>query len=372
MAEDNLLADSLVTLAMGAANGNTGLEQTLSQISTNPLGTVIADLKSTISYYTANNFAGLDVELASIASNPAMNTAYNTLKSALGGGDGLSGAVSYLNRFQDHTDRLSGVALASDSPFANNQNDSTSEYSTFFGLEANSFTNIISFPANKYRSGKYLVQASADKEHQLTELYVMHDNKNVFLREVLMVMTQDPFVVFTGTLVDNTVRVLANTAYSNTDMVVDGTRLQIATKAKSSAQISQKKILEQAAAMRAYAPSNKTDHVAAQAGSILKVSLVADLSQKIKDIVPLMRDPSFVSSQGGEAGALTFMANTINTMCLDLQNSVDNDIASYDNIAKQIEALEVLYILQTHYANSKSVVELTTTSSVKGDLKKDG
>lgn len=105
---------TLASLASSAADvaGSVG---TLSSLVENPVGGVAADLGSTVGDLTGNNFQSLDSTLSTVAGNAALADSYSKLKNALGGGDGTAGLNSTLTKFKDHTDKITGVALSSDS-----------------------------------------------------------------------------------------------------------------------------------------------------------------------------------------------------------------------------------------------------------------
>jgi hypothetical protein len=88
---------------------------TMSSLVENPVGGIASDLGSTVGDLTGNNFSNLDSTLSTVASNGALTDSYNNLKNALGGGDGTAGLNSTLTKFKDHTDKISGVAVSTDS-----------------------------------------------------------------------------------------------------------------------------------------------------------------------------------------------------------------------------------------------------------------
>lgn len=99
----------------GVAAQAGSLQAGLAAIAKNPLGNVIEGTKSQLDGLVAGGFAGLDAALPTISGNPALSASYDKLKLALGGADGLSGATAQINRFQEHTNRLSGLVPSSDS-----------------------------------------------------------------------------------------------------------------------------------------------------------------------------------------------------------------------------------------------------------------
>lgn len=105
---------TLASLASAAASvaGSVG---TLSSIVENPVGGIASSLGTDVGGLTENNFASLDSTLSSVAGNAALAGSYSNLKNALGGGDGTAGLNSTLTKFKEHTDKISGVAVSSDS-----------------------------------------------------------------------------------------------------------------------------------------------------------------------------------------------------------------------------------------------------------------
>lgn len=105
---------TLVSLAETASQ-IAGTVNSLSAIAENPVGGAIDSVKGTITELTKENFLGLDNKLSGVAANPNLSTSYNKFKKALGGGDGVSGITSELEKMKQHTDRLSGMQLSKDS-----------------------------------------------------------------------------------------------------------------------------------------------------------------------------------------------------------------------------------------------------------------
>lgn len=104
-------AGSVAGVAASAGSLTAGLQQ----IAQNPLANIINTAKTRIDTLVAGGFAGLDATLPNIAGNPALSSSYDKLKISLGGADGLSGAFAQINRFSEHTDRLSGLVPSTDS-----------------------------------------------------------------------------------------------------------------------------------------------------------------------------------------------------------------------------------------------------------------
>ena len=136
----------LGSLALSIATDSNGLETGLSQISVNPLSNFLTQTKETLTTLTTNNYSGLDAELPDVASDGSLSTQYSALKTALGGSDGLSGAISQIDAYQLHTDRLSGVTLSSESDYSTEEESGTYyEYATI--ANSNTWETAIEFNA---------------------------------------------------------------------------------------------------------------------------------------------------------------------------------------------------------------------------------
>lgn len=104
----------LAGMASGIASA-AGAASALSSIAQNPVGALTGALESELGDLCKDQFSGLDTRLSSIATDPALSGAYGKLKEAMGGGDGASGALSKIQKFKNHTDRLSGQVMSVDS-----------------------------------------------------------------------------------------------------------------------------------------------------------------------------------------------------------------------------------------------------------------
>lgn len=361
----------LTQLAQDIGNYSGGLQQGLSLASQNPLSTVYNSTSSTLSSFTQNSYSGLDSQLPNIASNPSLSGAYNALKASLGGSDGLTGAVSQLNSYKEHTDRLSGITLSSESDYYASQ-ESGSEYVYYYDLPLNTWKDVISFSAKTFRSAKYFIQGTSNNEHQSSEIFVIHDNIRVYTREVDQIYTTDPFITFTSQFTDNTVKILANTALPNTDLVIYGIKLEVATKASSKDTITQEKILESAKSMAGFYPSDTTDYIELQASSLLKPNSMYLLQDSVENLVERMTHYTFESlSTADKEKYIRDYANSINTLTTTMQNSIDSDIAAHEDITKKIESASVVYGISSSYSDPKAkrLLDLTLKDDVKTNLK---
>ena len=105
-------AASAVSSAVSAAQDATA---GLSLLSNNPLEGVISTASAKLDSLTSAGFAGLAAAVPGVSGDPALSAQYDKLKLALGGADGLSGAMAQIKKFKEHTDRLSGLIPSSDS-----------------------------------------------------------------------------------------------------------------------------------------------------------------------------------------------------------------------------------------------------------------
>jgi hypothetical protein len=359
-----LISEGMVTLAQEAAANANGLQAGLTTFSKNPIAHLTTSTKALLIYYTENNYANLNAALSIVSSDSNLTSQYKALREAIGGPDGLSGCVSQIDFFEDHTDRLSGLVLDTSSPNDQQDNDSTDEYIYVYDFSATSNTVIFSFDSRYFRSAKYMIQATAgalDRGHQATELYILHDNFHAYTREIAAMYTQDPFVTYTTRLLNGRVEVLAATTAANTDFVIHGQKLRIARQAKSYGEMSQSAIIEQHQLLEDYL-NDGVDYVAKISGSLQKGYLVANLDREFRDMLIYMSSPVFtgLSTLTKQAGLLT-MANTLLTRAEDLQTAIDQDYEEFVQARKNTEALGIAAKLQNGYTDDSSSATLANT-----------
>jgi hypothetical protein len=371
-----MLSNGMIELSkIVAANAN-GLQAGLTTFSYNPLGSLIDNTRALLLYYTYGNYANLNVALSGIYSDNALATQYKTLREAIGGPDGLSGAVTQLDIFKDHTDRLSGLVLDSDSPNSEETGDSTDEF-----LNLNDFsggpTVIFDFDARKFRSAKYMIQATAaeaDRGHQITEIYILHDNYHAYTREVASVYSQDPFVSYTTQFLNSRVRVLANTAASNTDFVIHGTRLRIARVAESYDEMSQMKIIENHEILATYLDDG-IDYVQLQSESLLHPETIANLGREFRDMLADLSTYEFsLLSTGAKQAVILGWADDIKARRVEIQTSIDTDYNNFLYVRKLAEALDIASLLTQAYTDEngnaipKTTLNNATILAIEEDL----
>lgn len=243
---------------------------------------------------------------------------------------------------------------------------------TVFDLEANTPTTIIEFSVNDYRSAKYFVQGSAGSEHQTSELFIIQDNINSYMREVDLIYTRDPFIRFSSQLTNNTVRILANTSIQNTDIVIYGIQLEVADKSFVSTEISQDKILENSATMQGLYPEDTTDYITEQAGSLYRPYLVENLNREIDDMLTLLNSEMFMGlSESAQKAMINNVADAINNRVQEIQDSIDSDLAAFDSVKSQIEAGSIMTNITESYSvdpNAKALLDMTLNTEVIEEL----
>lgn len=361
------LSDALVELAKEAAANTEGLQAGLVVFSKNPLANLIANTRELLLYYTAGNYANLNTTLSAVSTDINLTAEYKALREAIGGGDGLSGCVSQLDNFKDHTDRLSGLVLDSGSSEAEPDDNSTTENLTLYGLTGGP-TVIFSFDARKFRSAKYMIQATAeatDRGHQATELYILHDNHHAYTREIAAIYSENPFVSYTTRLLNNRVEVLATTTAANTDFVIHGTRLQIARASRSYSDMSQQVIIENHELLAVYL-NDGVDYVALQSASLLKPSLVANLAREFRDMLAILNSANWViQGTAAKQASLLSLANTLSTRRAEIQTAIDTDYDNFLAIRKLTESLDIAYNLTVAYTdnNGNAIPKVTLNNA---------
>jgi len=357
-------------LAKSLATGGVSLDETLSSISRNPVSSTISSTKTTLNTLTACNYTGLDSSLSNISSDPALSAAYQQLKLSIGGPDGLSGAVSYVNAFEDHTNRLSGITLSSDVTGIIPEEENTEIFEYKYDLPMNTPYVVASFTPQKIRSAKFFIQATSNVDHQTTEVFVVHDNLRVYTREVDVIYSHDPFITFTSQFTTNNVTVLATSTKPNTDIVIYSIRLPVITKANSNHTIDQGSIIDNARVLKGFFPEDNVDYISAQTGSLKKANTVAELNTQINDAIIKLNSSEFNSlSVEDKKQYINSIASSINTRSVSLQTSIDSDLSAYSDLEKVINAADVVSTLVINYASIDTKSLFSTTTAVGLDQK---
>jgi hypothetical protein len=360
-----MISSELVSIAEKAAANTKGLQAGLVEFSTNPVAPVISNIRTLVL-----NYSNLNTALSLINSSPSLSSEYTTLRESLGGGDGLSASVSQLDNFKEHTDRISGLVLDKSSSLAEPNSDSTQEYLSYDAIPANTLTTIISFNNLKFRSAKYMVQCTAGRDHQATELYILHNNKFVFTREVTSIYTRDPFVTFTSAMINGNIEIKANSTQQNTDFVVFGTRLRIARQSKPYSDMSQTRILTLHEALSSFY-NDGTDWAMRMSGSLIKGNLVLELGRTIDEMLTVLSSVYFstLSTVDQKAKILEY-ANLIDARNRAIQDSIDADYDAFVECTKKSEALTVAFSLADNFKESgtQAVLDLTLNNQTKSAI----
>ncbi len=364
-----MMSNALIALALTAAANANGLQAGLTTFSHNPLASDIDSMRDLLIYYTEGNYANLNTALVGISSNPSLNVEYKLLREAIGGPDGLSGCVAQLDAFLDHTNRLSGLTLDADSPNAEATADSTQEYLNLYGLSGGPQI-IFRFNARRFRSAKYLIQATAadaDRGFQVNELYILHDGFHAYTREIAAMYSENPFVTFTTRLANGNIEVYATTTADNTDFVIHGTRLQVSRSAASYANISQSKIIENHQTLANFL-NDGVDYIRYQSGSLYNAVVVRNIKREMTDLlVALSRYAFLQSSVANQSATINTWATLMATRANLIQDSIETDYEAFVECGKKSEALTIAYGLAQGYedANANTTLESTLNSTTK-------
>lgn len=364
-----MMSNALIALALTAAANANGLQAGLTTFSRNPLASDIDSMRDLLIYYTEGNYANLNIALTGVASNPSLNTEYKLLRESIGGPDGLSGCVAQLDAFLDHTNRLSGLTLDEDSPNAEATADSTQEYLNLYGLSGGPQI-IFRFNARRFRSAKYLIQATAadaDRGHQVNELYILHDGHHAYTREIAAMYSENPFVTFTTRLYAGNIEVFATTTADNTDFVIHGTRLQVSRAAQSYANVSQSKIIENHQTLANFL-NDGVDYIRYQSGSLYNAVVVRNIKREMTDLlVALSRYAFLQSSIANQSATINSWSQLMSTRANLIQASIETDYEAFVECGKKSEALTIAYGLAQGYedANANTTLESTLNSSTK-------
>lgn len=361
-----VLPSGLMDAANTMSSGNGSLESGLSTVFVNPLATIIQTTKDYLLSLTGDNFTGMNAALSGISTGAN----YGIFQAAVGGGDGLGGAVAQLDAFLDHTNRLSGLAVDNLSESAApSVPDNTIEDTFYQDLAYQTPTTILSFDARKFRSAKYYVQATAqlgtrldaNTDHQSSELFVLHDNRRVYFREVHTNYTIDPFIGYTANLSGNVVSVIASSNLANTDIITHGIKLQIATPAESYDKISLVKMLDNHEILTSFY-NDDTDYIGVQTASLQKDYLVNNLYLEVLNAMTALKS--------GGAGALLTKAAAVNARAAALQSSIDADYQAYKNYTKKAEALDLMNSIMraNDDPNGQKYVRTIINSSIRSIL----
>lgn len=223
----------------------------------------------------------------------------------------------------------------------------------YFGL--NGGPNVVAqFSKSEYRSAKITVQASSNVEHQLSDIYLIHDNKLVYIRETDLIYTIDPFVDFTANIDSNNVYLSANTALPNTDLVIYATLFDNPVTSADKT-IDLEKILESTASISSLIPDDKTDYAAKLTSSLNKQEEIYLLKRKINESIEYMQTADFTSQTTAFKQAyITDLTNSINSTSNTLNSTVQSDVQAFYDVSKKIESMSTLTNINLGYSNQNT------------------
>lgn len=222
----------------------------------------------------------------------------------------------------------------------------------YFGLTGTS--NVAQFKKTEYRSARVTIQASSGAEHQLSEVYVIHDNDNAYLRQLDFIYTIDPYVSYTAQIDSNNVYIQANTALSNTDLVIYADLFDNPV-SSSDKNIDLEKIIESTTSIAALLPDDKTDYASMVTSSLNKGQELGDINKQINDALIYMQSASFLGESAAfQADYINSLANSINSKSNTLNETVQSDVQSFYDISKKIESVSTLTNLNLGYTNDNT------------------
>lgn len=211
----------------------------------------------------------------------------------------------------------------------------------YFGLNGGP-NAIAQFSKTTYRGAKITVQASSNVEHQLSEMYLLHDNNLAYVRQLDFIYTTDPFVVFTATIDSNNVYLQATSGLPNTDIVIFATLFDNPVTASDKG-VNFESIVSNATAISSLYPDDTTDYAAAMTASLDKKTDLETLQIKIRDGIAYMATAAFnAESDTFKNDFINNLANTINSTATTLDETVQSDVQNYYDVSKKIESASTL------------------------------
>jgi len=213
---------------------------------------------------------------------------------------------------------------------------------------------ILEFAMTQYRSAKVTIQASSNAEHQLSEVYVMHDNKKVYIRQLDVIYTIDPFVNYSANTNSNIVYLRATTNLTNTGLVVQATLFDNPNSSEDKT-IDLENIIGVATSMSSLYPDDQTDYATAMSSSLNKQNEVYILQRKIEDSMEYMQSAEFnAQTVEFKEKYINDLANSINTLSSDLDSTVDSDISAYYDATRKIESMTAVSGLSAGYNDPRT------------------
>jgi hypothetical protein len=226
--------------------------------------------------------------------------------------------------------------------------------SDLFYLGLNGGPNAIAqFSKTEYRSARITVQSSSNVEHQLSEVYLIHDNNLVYIRQMDFIYTTDPFVSYTATIDGNNVYLQANSSLPNTDLVLFANLFDNPVTA-SDKTVDFASIVANATAMASLSPNDNTNYATAMTASLDKHEDLTILKRQIENSIAHMQTAEFAARTDADKNDyINNLANTINSTANTLDQTVQSDIQTYYDVSKQVESVSSLTNINLGMSNSK-------------------
>lgn len=220
----------------------------------------------------------------------------------------------------------------------------------YFALNGGPNT-VFDIKKTQYRSARITIQASSNVEHQLSEVYVMHDNNLAYIRQLNFIYTSDPFVEYTATIDANNLYLRANTTLPNTDLVIYGDLFDNPTTAEDQS-IDLERIVDISTTMSSLYPNENSDYAASMTSSLEKQNEVYVLYRKIEDGMEYMQTAEFTSASADfKSKYMNDLANSINSISNTLDSAVNTDVQNYYDATKKIESMTAVSGLSSGYSD---------------------
>lgn len=205
----------------------------------------------------------------------------------------------------------------------------------------------------EYRSGKYMIQASSNNRHQLSEVYVLFDDKTAYIRQYDQIYNIDPFVEYSANVDSGNLYLRATTSISNTSLAVYG-ELYSHPIIKPDKNIDMQNIMELAVSMSAMYPDDNTDHISALTSSLDVKKELDELNVVIDTSIEYMQTAEFNALTSEQKAAyLNDAANSINRLSNELDSAVESDIANYKDMSRKVQAMTSVATVDAAYRNPK-------------------
>lgn len=235
----------------------------------------------------------------------------------------------------------------------------------YFGLN-NGPNAIAQFSKNDYRSARITLQASSNVEHQLSEVYLIHDNTTAYIRQIDFIYTTDPFIDYTATIDGNNVNLFANSSLANTDIVIFANLFDNPITADDKA-VNFDSIVSSAMAVSNMYPSDNTDYAAAMTSSLDKTEDIYLIQMRIDSAIAHMKTAEFnARSTADKNDYINALANAINNTASTLSSSVQADVQAFYDVSKKIEAASALTNINVGVSNPNVKVLMDKVLNANG------